>query len=402
MKIGIFFESSPREGGAFHTNLNIVNIFNEYNNDDLDITYIVRSKEIEKILISKGCKCLFFEQDIFFRTQIFLRLSKFFSSLIKKLGISNKFEKILKVNKFELIYFNSPTLYSTYLNEIPFVMNIYEMQHKTDNYFPEYRVKGHSLDTRDLIINNAISKAFKIIVATNKDKRLLKELYNSVDKNVEIQPYVPQLPNLYENDFKNVNFKEIFSKYKINKKNIFFYPAQFWSHKNHKYIIDAALELVKNNIKDFLFIFTGHDKGNKNYIIKLIKENKLEDNFLMLDYVDNKELISLYINSDALIMPTFVGHSTLPLYEAFYFNLPVFFTKGLLDDELKKHVYEIDIFNPQNFLNSFNEFSREKNINKDKIKSGKNFYEKNCNKINLFQNLSKIFKEYEYLKSRWS
>ena len=402
MKIGIFFESSPREGGAFHTNLNIVNIFNEYNNDDLDITYIVRSKEIEKILISKGCKCLFFEQDIFFRTQNFLRLSKFFSSLIKKLGISNKFEKILKVNKFELIYFNSPTLYSTYLNEIPFVMNIYEMQHKTDNYFPEYRVKGHSLDTRDLIINNAISKAFKIIVATNKDKRLLKELYNSVDKNVEIQPYVPQLPNLYENDFKNVNFKEIFSKYKINKKNIFFYPAQFWSHKNHKYIIDAALELVKNNIKDFLFIFTGHDKGNKNYIIKLIKENKLEDNFLMLDYVDNKELISLYINSDALIMPTFVGHSTLPLYEAFYFNLPVFFTKGLLDDELKKHVYEIDIFNPQNFLNSFNEFSKEKNINKDKIKSGKNFYEKNCNKINLFQNLSKIFKEYEYLKSRWS
>ena len=89
MKIGIFFESSPREGGAFHTNLNIVNIFNEYNNDDLDITYIVRSKEIEKILISKGCKCLFFEQDIFFRTQNFLSLSKFFSSFIKKLGISN-------------------------------------------------------------------------------------------------------------------------------------------------------------------------------------------------------------------------------------------------------------------------------------------------------------------------
>ena len=33
----------------------------------------------------------------------------------------------------------------------------------------------------------------------------------------------------------------------------------------------------------------------------------------------------------------------------------------------------------------------KKNINKDKIKSGKNFYEKNYNKINLFQNLSKIF-----------
>tara|TARA_Y100000591_G_scaffold329456_1_gene358070 strand:+ start:4059 stop:5267 length:1209 start_codon:yes stop_codon:yes gene_type:complete len=402
MKIGIFFESTPREGGAFHANLNIVNIINEYNKNNLDITYIVRSKDIEKLLVSKGCKCFFFQQDIFFRILNFLSLSKFFSSLINKLGIQNKFEKILKINKFDLIYFNSPTLYSTYLNEIPFVMNIYEMQHKTDNYFPEYRIMGHSLDTRDLIIKNAISKAFKIIVATKKDKNLLKELYNSADKNVEIQPYVPQLPNLYENDFKNVNFTEIFLKYKIEKKNIFFYPAQFWSHKNHRYIIDIALELLKNNLNDFTFIFTGHDKGNKSYIKTLIQKNKLEKNFLLLDYVDNKELISLYLNSNALIMPTFVGHSTLPLYEAFYFNLPVFFTKGLLDDELRNYVYEIDIFNPHNFLDSFNEFKNNKNIKVDKTNNGKKFYEQNCKKINLFKNLTKIFKDYQYLKNRWS
>lgn len=401
MKVGIFFESLPREGGAFHTNLNIVNIFNEYNIGNLDITYIVRSKEIEQILISKGCKCLFFKQDFFFRILNFLSLSKFFSSLIKKLGFSNRFEKILKISKFDLIYFNSPTLFSTYLNEIPFVMNIYEMQHKTDNYFPEYRIHGHSLDTRDFIINNAISKAFKIVVATKKDKKLLKELYNSIDKNVEIQPYVPQLPNLYENDFKNVNFDEIFFKYKIENKNIFFYPAQFWPHKNHRYIIDIASEFRKNNINDFLFIFTGHDKGNKSYIKKLVLEKKLGNNFLILDYIDNKELISLYLNSDALIMPTFVGHSTLPLYEAFYFNLPVFFTKGLLDEDLKKYVYEIDINNPKNFMSSFEEFKKDKETNENKVKSGKSFYEKNCNKINLFNNLSKIFKEYEYLKKRW-
>ncbi len=126
---------------------------------------------------------------------------------------------------------------------------------------------------------------------------------------------------------------------------------------------------------------------------KLVLEKKLENNLLILDYIDNKELISLYLNSDALIMPTFVGHSTLPLYEAFYFNLPVFFTKGLLDEDLKKYVYEIDINNPKNFMSSFEEFK--------KVKSCKSFYEKNCNKINLFNNLSKIFKEYEYLKKRW-
>ena len=87
MKVGIFFESSPREGGAFHTNLNIVNIFNEYNKNILDITYIVRSYEVEKILKRKGCKCVFFKSTIFFRIQNILQKSFLFSSLFKKLQI---------------------------------------------------------------------------------------------------------------------------------------------------------------------------------------------------------------------------------------------------------------------------------------------------------------------------
>ena len=199
MKIGIFFESSPREGGAFHTNLNIVNIFNEYNKNILDITYIVKSTEVEKILKNKGCKCVFFKSTIFFRIQSILQKSFLINSLLKKFNIKNNFENFLLNKKFNIIYFNSPTIFSTFLEEIPFVMNIYEMQHRTDNYFPEYRKSGHSLDVRDEIILNAVKKSFKLIVATKKDKKLLKQLYNSYDRNVEIQPYVPQLPNLYQN-----------------------------------------------------------------------------------------------------------------------------------------------------------------------------------------------------------
>ncbi len=45
------------------------------------------------------------------------------------MGMKRQTYVIDSEGKFELIYFNSPTLYSTYLNEIPFVMNIYEMQH---------------------------------------------------------------------------------------------------------------------------------------------------------------------------------------------------------------------------------------------------------------------------------
>ena len=95
MKIGIFFESSPNAGGAFHTNLNIVNIFNEYNKNIFDITYIVISREAEKLLKAKGCKCIYFKSTFFFRLQNIMVKSIIFNSLLKKLKIRNKFEDFI-------------------------------------------------------------------------------------------------------------------------------------------------------------------------------------------------------------------------------------------------------------------------------------------------------------------
>jgi hypothetical protein len=100
-------------------------------------------------------------------------------------------------------------------------------------------------------------------------------------------------------------------------------------------------------------------------------------------------------------MPTFVGHSTLPLYEAFYFKLPVFFTEGLLDDKLRDLVYEIDIYKPNNFINSLNQFENDIDKKNQKITKAKNFYDENCEKFKLFKNLSFIFEEFKYLSKRW-
>ena len=199
MKLGFFFESTPREGGAFHTNINIVNIFSKYNKGEFEIIYIVNSIEIKEILEKENCKTLLYKSNVVDRIIMFLYRIQFFKQIFKKLKIFSKFEKFILQNNIDLVYFNSPTKFSLNLEEIPFVMNIYEMQHRTDNYFPEYRMNYHNLDIRDEIITNGIKKAFKIIVATEKDKKLLRELYNAFDKNVLIQPYVPQLPNLYEN-----------------------------------------------------------------------------------------------------------------------------------------------------------------------------------------------------------
>ncbi|MDA7830961.1 glycosyltransferase [Candidatus Pelagibacter sp.] len=401
MKICINFESSPREGGAFHVNINLLKIFNEYNNNEFDFTYIASSKKIKDILESYGCKTVFLKKNIFFRIHQFLFKFIFFKYLFKKLNIKNAYEKFVIKNKFELSLFNSPSEISLLASNLPFIIFLFEFQHRTDNYLPEY-VGSHDFNLRELIIENATKRAFKILVATNKDKDMVKKLYNGIDKNIVIQPYVPFLPDIYENNKEKVNYKLVFNDLKITNTKFLFYPAQFWPHKNHKYIIDAVDYAVNTAHENLHVVFSGYDKGNLKYINSQIKLKKLENNVQIFDYLSNDQIISLYLNSSALVMPTFVGHSTLPLYEAFYFKLPVFFSKDLLDEKLKDLIYEIDLFDVQDLLHKYKLLENEKMNKEIKVSSALKFYNNNCSRKQLFINFKNIFKEYRYLKARWS
>ena len=151
-----------------------------------------------------------------------------------------------------------------------------------------------------------------------RSKRELIQYYNCPEKKIIIQPFIPLLPTLEKNIEKENESKIIFNL-GLEDKKFLFYPAQFWSHKNHKYIVDAIEILSKKN-KDIKIVFCGTNKNNLDYIKKSIKEKNLENYFFLLDFISNQEMIALYKNCIALVMPTYVARSTLPLYEAFYFK----------------------------------------------------------------------------------
>ena len=53
-----------------------------------------------------------------------------------------------------------------------------------------------------------------------------------------------------------LNFNDFFKRFEKKDKKILFYPAQFWPHKNHRYIIDALEHMVnENKITDFHVFF---------------------------------------------------------------------------------------------------------------------------------------------------
>ena len=53
MKIAINFENLPEDGGAYHENILLTDVFKSFDNSKYDIHYIVSNKKVEKILKEK-------------------------------------------------------------------------------------------------------------------------------------------------------------------------------------------------------------------------------------------------------------------------------------------------------------------------------------------------------------
>ena len=65
-------------------------------------------------------------------------------------------------------------------------------------------------------------------------------------------------------------------------------------------------------------------------ILKKINDLKLEKNIKILGHINDEELISIYKYCDAVIIPTYLGRSSLPLLESLYFNKKIYYSKVFL------------------------------------------------------------------------
>ena len=110
------------------------------------------------------------------------------------------------------------------------------------------------------------------------------------------------------------------------------------------------------------------------YLKRKVSEFSLEDQVNFFEYLNDNEIKILYKNCKGLVMPSLVGYSSLPLYEAFYFEKPVFYSKDLLDETLIKFVNEIDLDNPDSLAQEICEFDKNRHKINEKVISAKKYF----------------------------
>jgi glycosyltransferase involved in cell wall biosynthesis len=198
------------------------------------------------------------------------------------------------------------------------------MAHREHPGFPEVSVNRIWL-MREYVFSQVAKKSFRILVDSEIGKQEVIKYYHIKENKVVVLPYVP--PNYLNVELTNEKSLEII-KYLNLPSNFFFYPAQFWRHKNHINIV-KAIKILKDQNIIVNMVFCGDKKeemGEFKKVIDYSNENNIEKQIYYLGYVDNLVISALYKLATALVMPTFFGPTNIPILEAWKMHCPVIYS----------------------------------------------------------------------------
>ena len=231
--------------------------------------------------------------------------SKIANFLINKLNIL-KINNLVKKNKCKLIWFLS----SEYREpiDIPYISTVWDMQFKTHPQFDETGSFFKKI-FKEKVNVNFIKNSRIVITGTKIGKKQIID-YTNYRKEILI------LPHPVSNDFLKSSYSKIKKIDKLFlKKKYFFYPANFWKHKNHLNLI-YAFNLFQKKNPDYNLVLTGSEKNNYLQTKKVINKFNLNKKVYIFRYVSIKKLIALYDNCHAVIYIPFSGPENLPPLEA--------------------------------------------------------------------------------------
>tara|TARA_B110000259_G_scaffold182897_1_gene227248 strand:+ start:4627 stop:5853 length:1227 start_codon:yes stop_codon:yes gene_type:complete len=401
-KLAIFVDTEITSGGAYQELLYMIDRIVEFNHDNLEIVIISIFPNSKLKFIDKRYKVYNLSMNSFDRYSAFLRNHNPTVRRIKKyFFFKNKFEELLKEKNVDIVYFTGPSQYSLYLEHTDFIITVPDVSHRENLEFPEWaKLETSEFQRREEILTKSTIRAVAVITNAETIKNQISFFYSVSKERIHVINHRPSLaiskfnaPNKFTSD-------HVRKLHNLPEKYIF-YPAMYFPHKNHKYIIDAIKILRTKHKINLSAVFCGSDKGYLERIKKYSASQKQDQHIHFLDFVTDDDMPYLYLNSFALTMPSFSGPTNIPPWEAFKMEVPVFYS-DLKDirEVYKDAVYYIDHFDSSSLANGIVEILKDDNKRLELINNGKKLL-KSINTEKEFDKIFEILKKRIKIKETW-
>lgn len=390
MKIGVFFpDTNPQLGGANSLLKTIQEEIKNANDKENEYFFLYQGSPSDELLkIIDGFSYLnlnYYSVKESYTKRIKNKIKKYLRGSIE---VTSQFDIIAEKQNIDLFWFPSP--YECKIN-YPYIFTVWDLGHRQFPYFPEVSRSGWTWEYRESCYQNMLFKASYIITGNEEGKKEILTNYSVPANKVRIAQF-PVASFCYGKEQKpSFDIPEQF----------FFYPAQFWPHKNHIRILEALVLLrEKYNLTPVVF-FTGSDKGNKQYIEQKIKDYRLENQIRITGFLEDEELKYLYTHATAMIFASLMGPNNMPPIEATFLNCPVIIT------DLEGHKEQLG--DTALFFNGLDEIELaekmkcllDDNSLRESLKNKEKELAKDFDKINYFSYIKEIINEFSLIRKTW-
>jgi glycosyltransferase involved in cell wall biosynthesis len=319
MRIGVFVEGSPEDGGGFQLEMAILDGLRQVAPTGGHEYIVLAPRDVLPFWKGDcpGAQLFELERPGIVR-RVGHRLVRSFRGMSPDLRsrVATQAQELIQRHHIELMYYPSPS-FRCLDHDTPYVLTVYDLQHRLRPEFPEVSARGKWV-ARERFYAEAIPRAFVTIVATSVLKDDVVRFYGVREDRVRVLPYVPG-PSVTGQPEGELDVR---AKYGIPD-GFLFYPARFWPHKNHAGLLYALQILREKESVRLSLVLVGSDKGNLAYLRRLLGELGLEEQVYIVGFVSDAEMAALYRRALALVMPTFFGPTNLPPLEAFALGCPV-------------------------------------------------------------------------------
>lgn len=387
MKVGIYLNiPDPTSGGAGSL-LSTINEEIRSSKDNIhDFVFLYEGKKSDGFF--KEIDGMYYYNIGYFRPFIIVRVINKLLRIIKiKTNRINPFDLIIKKTAIDITWMVQPCCVNT---KYPYIYTIWDLGHRTTPYFPEVSRTGWLWQEREDTYQKMVFKASYIITGNEEGKQEILQNYNVNPQKIFISPFPVA---------KFCKGEEIHPDFELPEY-YFFYPAQFWPHKNHIRIVQAV-KLLKDQGIDVTVYFTGADKGNKSYIEEKIKELNLSDNIKFTGFLKDEELKYLYSHATAMIFASLMGPNNMPPIEATYLNCPVIITDlNGHKEQLGDSALYFDGLNSVDLADKMKMILKDENL-RDNLKQRQQGLKENFADINYFNKIKTVLDEFSKVRETW-
>lgn len=344
--LATFFGGKPEEGGGYVHKMGVLRVLKGMEGPEFSVVVVVSDNRALSAVREMGLRGVLQRRNVFVRAMGALSAIP----LVKRLfgasigPVLSPVDRLLTRLNADLVFFSDADGRSRQLYSHNYIFSIWDLAYLENPEFPEVSFFGE-FERRDYLYREASRRAIGIIADSLYARELIPKVYGVPIERVYSAPFL--ISASVKNFRRDASFADaVGRKYGLVEPYIF-YPAQFWLHKNHRYILVALRLMLDQCGWAPQAVFCGSDKGELSSILELAEELGVAHLVKYCGFVPSEELPYLYSGALALVMPTYFGPNNIPPIEALTLGVPVCYSNiPAFKEVLGDSAYYIDLDKP--------------------------------------------------------